>query len=272
MTPYLMKWLQTIKVCWTKYTTYRLNFLLQVLGPALVFFFIKYQLWSAIFETPQAGGSSSAVTIGAYDLSGMITYHGFALVVGLLTQGHAAMNLAEDIRMGRISTYLIYPFNFWEFHTANFIAFELLQILVTGVTLFCFSLTGLVPLPPWEIILSGYLFCLVVSCFWFSLQFFTGLLGFWLEETWILRVMLQLLSTFLSGAIIPIDLFPEWAQKILDFTPFPYLTYYPIKLFTTGDISIANGLAMIIGWTLIFVFINRKIWQRGIKLYTAAGM
>ncbi len=268
---YLMKWLQTIKVCWTKYTTYRLNFLLQVLGPALVFFFIKYQLWSAIFMTPSSE-EASKMTIGNYDLSSMLTYHGFALVVGLLTQGHAAMNLAEDIRMGKISTYLIYPFNFWEFHTANFIAFELLQILVTGVTLFCFSLTGLVALPSLEVILLGYGFCLIVSCFWFSLQFFTGLLGFWLEETWILRVMLQLLSTFLSGAIIPIDLFPEWAQKILDFTPFPYLTYYPIKLFMGAEVSLTKGILMIASWTIIFIFINKGIWRRGIKLYTAAGM
>lgn len=266
MKVYLAKWLQTIKVCWTKYTTYRLNFLLQVLGPAIVFFFIKYQLWSAIFSGP------GETKIGNYDLHTMITYHGFALVVGLLTQGHAAMNLAEDIRMGRISTYLIYPFNFWEFHTANFIAFELLQIIVTAVTLVGFGLTGLVALPSIGVILSGYAFCLVVSCFWFALQFFTGLLGFWLEETWILRVMLQLLSTFLSGAIIPIDLFPTWAQRILDFTPFPYLTYYPIKYFTGGDLSLTKGILMIVSWTVVFIFINRKIWGRGIRLYTAAGM
>lgn len=264
-----LKWQQTIQVCWTKYTTYRLNFLLQVIGPALVFFFIKFQLWSAIFAGSESG---AVVKIGNYDLNAMLTYHGYALIVGLLTQGHAAMNLAEDIRMGRISTYLIYPFNFWEFHTANFVAFQLLQILITALTLGAFALTGLIALPSLSVILAGYLFCLVVSCFWFSMQFFTGLLGFWLEETWILRVMLQLLATFLSGSIIPIDLFPAWAQKILDFTPFPYLTYYPIKLFTNGEHFFAQGYLMIILWTFVFIFINRFIWRRGIRLYTAAGM
>lgn len=265
----LSKWLQTIQVCWTKYTTYRLNFFLQIIGPALVFFFIKYQLWSSIFSSGEKVGRT---TIGEYDFNSMITYHGLALIVGLLTQGHAAMNLAEDIRLGRISTYLIYPFNFWEFHTANFVAFQFLQIIITALTFSVFALTDLIAIPSVGTIFSGYLFCLFVSCFWFSLQFFTGLLGFWLEETWILRVMLQILATFLSGAIIPIDLFPQWAQKALDYTPFPYLTYYPIKMFTSGDIFFAKGLVLIGFWTFVFIIINQRIWRKGVRLYTAAGM
>lgn len=269
MNPSLAKWLQTIQICWTKYTTYRLNFFLQIIGPALVFFFIKYQLWNAIFH---GENTQAPATIGNYDFESMITYHGYALVVGLLTQGHAAMNLAEDIRLGRISAYLIYPFNFWEFHTANFIAFQLLQVIITALTLIIFSLTDLLALPSLSMILVAYLYCLFVSCFWFALQFFTGLLGFWLEETWILRVMLQILATFLSGAIIPIDLFPAWGQALLDYTPFPYLSFYPIKVFLGETSHLFKGLVMISLWSFVFIIINQRIWRRGIRHYTAAGM
>ena len=44
------KWLETIRISISKVMAYRLNFLLQIIGPTLVFFFIKYNLWSSIYQ------------------------------------------------------------------------------------------------------------------------------------------------------------------------------------------------------------------------------
>ena len=106
------KWWQTIKISWSNYTAYRMNFFLQIIGPALVFFFVKYNLWSSIYD------GDAHMTIKGYNLDQMITYHIWSMIVGLVAQGMSALNLAEDIRMGRISSYLIYPIDFLEYHTA----------------------------------------------------------------------------------------------------------------------------------------------------------
>ena len=262
----LIKWWQTIKISIIKYTAYRLNFFLQIIGPALVFLFIKYNLWVAIFD------STGTETIKGYTLSAMLTYHVWAFIVSQLAQGHTALNLALDIRMGRISTYLIYPFNFWEFHTASFLGFQMIQLCVTVFAIIFFSIVGVLPSTDIMTLLNGIGVCLFVSLFWFSLQYLTGVMAFWLEETWILRVMLQMVTVFLSGAIIPLELYPDFFREILMYTPFPYLTYYPIKVFMGETISYTTFFSVLGPWLLVICSICSITWKRGIRLYTAAGM
>lgn len=260
------KWWITIQINWVKLTAYRLNFFLQIIGPALVFFFVKYNLWSSIYA------DSPGLVIKGFNFEQMITYHIWAFIVSLVAQGHGSWNLAEDIRLGRISSYLIYPFNFWEFHTASWLSFQMLQMLIATITLTIIYFSGLLVLPSLSYLLIGIAYTLFISLFWFILQYLTGILAFWLEETWILRVMLSTIAIFLSGAIIPLDLYPEWLVEILNYTPFPYLTYYPIKIFMGEAEGLGRGLLIISFWSIVVAWLNHRIWQKGIRLYTAAGM
>ena len=260
------KWIQTIKISWSNMTTYRLNLFLQVIGPGLVFFFVKYSLWSSIYQ-----GDPSLV-INGYSFSQMIQYHAWSMVTILLTQGVTGNNLSEDIRLGRISNYLIYPFNFWEFHFASFISSEILQIIIATVTIFFISFTSIFGELNFEFMFHGFSYCIFVSTFWFLAQYLTGIISFWLEETWIIRVMLNIVSVFLSGAIIPLDFFPTYLQEILIYTPFPYLTYYPVKIFS-GEMSfLPTGYLVLSIWIIILIFVNKLVWRKGLKMYTAAGM
>ncbi len=263
---HVLKWWQTIKISWSNHTAYRMNFFLQVIGPALVFFFVKYNLWSSIYA------DKSVEIIKGYTLSQMIDYHVWAMIVGLLAKGHSAMNLSEDIRLGRISSFLIYPFNFWEFHTASFLSFQILQTFIVSISICIFLSLGILSIPSISILMTGFLYCLFVSCFWYTLQYLTGLVGFWLEETWILRVILEILTAFLSGAIIPLELYPKWFVSILEWTPFPYLTYFPIKTFMGQNSDLFTSYSIVTIWIIIFCLINHFIWKKGIRLYTGAGM
>lgn len=262
----LLKWWQTIKISWSNHTAYRMNFFLQVIGPALVFFFVKYNLWSSIYA------NDHDVVIKGYTFSQMIEYHTWAMIVGLLAKGHSAMNLSEDIRLGRISSYLIYPFNFWEFHTASFLSFQFLQTIIVSFTLFFVWSMGILQMPALEVLINGFFYSFFVSFFWFSLQYLTGLIGFWLEETWILRVILDIMTAFLSGAIIPLELYPKWFLNILEWTPFPYLTFYPVKTFMGQNSDLGFSYIIVSFWICLFCLINHLIWKKGVRLYTAAGM
>lgn len=262
----LEKWWSTIKVSWVKYTAYKLNFFLTIIGPSLVFFFVKYNLWSSIYA------GQEGLMIKGFNFDQMIQYHLWALLVSLVASGFASWNLSDDIRLGRISSYLIYPFNFWEFHTASWVGFQFLQMFIAALTLGVCVVCNIIPLPEPRILLTGFAFTTFISLFWFSLQYFTGVLAFWLEETWILRVILSIIATFLSGAIIPLDLFPEFMITMLDYTPFPYLSYYPIRIFQGYPIDLFRGVIMISGWTIIMIVVNHLTWKKGMRLYTAAGM
>lgn len=262
----LAKWWQTIKISWSRYTAYRMSFFLQIIGPSLVFFFIKYQLWDSIYK------GDKELIINGYSFSAMITYHVWSFIVSLLAQGHNSMNLSEEIRLGRISTYLIYPFNLWEFHTASFLSFQILQTFICSLTLAFMWLLNIFEFPVFNTLMIGYFYCLFISFFWFTMQYLIGILGFWLEETWILRVMLNVLTGFLSGAIVPLEFYPAWLVKILNFTPFPYLSYYPIKIFMGKIESVSFAMTTMTLWTIIIALLTSFVWKRGVKLYTAAGM
>ena len=260
------KWFQTMKLSWSYHMSYRLNFILQVLGPVLVFYFIKINLWRAIFQ------DDYHLVINNYSLAMMMSYHSWAMIVELLGTGHAGTNLSEDIRLGRISSYLIYPIQFWEFHTAQFLAFQVLQFIIGGIFISFMVFADVVSIPSFAALVNGafYIFC--VSLFWYVIQFFTGLMAFYLDETWIFRVLIQLIVAFFSGLILPLEFFPEWFREIVFYTPFPYLSYYPIKIFMGEMVFSLKYPLVLMLWIIPVLFINKIIWRRGIKTYTAAGM
>jgi ABC-2 type transport system permease protein len=262
----LAKWWATIKISWIRQTTYRINFLLLVLAPALVSYFIKYSLWSSIYS------GDETKLIAGYTLKTMLAYQSFSLIVGLLGQGSNSMNLSDEIRRGKISTYLIYPFNFWEYHTASFFAFQGIQIFISAFTIILLKITGLIYFASYQSLITGILFTLYVSLFWFALQYLIGLVAFWLEETWMIRVIIMIISSFLSGAYLPLEIFPEKLVAFLEYTPFPYLSYYPIRLMMGEDLSIIKGVSILSTWLVIILFFNHLTWKKGMKLYTAAGM
>lgn len=262
----LRKWEQTFKTSWSKYMAYRSNLFLQIVGPALVFFFIKYNLWTSIYA------GDEQVLVAGYKLEDMIQYHIWAFIISMMAQGHTAMDLGEEIRLGRISSYLIYPFNFWEFHSATFFAFQSYQLIVSCFSLLVFYMLGLLSTFTWLGFFQGLLFCQFISIFWFILQFATGLMAFWLDETWILRVILSIMTAFLSGSFFPLEIYPTWIQDFLYYTPFPYLTYFPVKVFMGQITDFGPAILSISLWMIIGIGLNRYLWKKGLRLYTAAGM
>jgi ABC-2 type transport system permease protein len=268
------KWWQTMKLSWIEILTYRTNFFLMILAPVIVFYFLKYSLWSSIFagHAQRLGLPLAEVKINSLTLQGMLNYQGWILIVGLLSQGHSSFKLADDIRLGRISAYLIYPFDFWRFHTAQFLAFQSLQVFISMLALVILVSCHFLQIVSISALVVAMGYCFLVSSFWFCLQFIIGVIAFWLEQTWVLRVLIIILAQFLSGGIIPLSFFPAAWQSFLASTPFPYLNYIPAQILT-GEISnawhAAGNLSL---WTLAMVLVAVWLWRKGLKMYTGAGM
>ncbi len=264
----IAKYLQTISIAINNLMVYKVNFVLQVIAPPLIFFFIKYNIWTSIYSLRSAGEE-----LAGYSLDLMIEYQALAMVVSLIAQGFNSRNLAEDIRLGRISTYLIYPFDFWQFHLSTFLGVQFVHIFVSLFSIALFSFFGFIPSLTLQSLALGISFSVLVGVFWFSVQFMIGLMAFWLEETWMLRVILMIVAGFFSGSIIPLEFFPDWARTIIMYTPFPYMTYIPIQIFLSRSVMpYSEAVLVILTWTFFSWLGGRFIWQRGLRLYSAAGM
>ncbi|SMF63090.1 ABC transporter permease [Pseudobacteriovorax antillogorgiicola] len=264
----LRKWWQTMTISMTKQMAYKTNFLLLMIGPSLVFFFIKYNVWTAIFETQGASAS-----IEGYTLTSMLQYQAWVLIVALFAQSYNSMSLAEEIRLGRISSYLVYPFNFWEHHAASFLGLLVIQSLICGVSIIVFNSVDLLGELSIITLFQGFCLAFLVAILWYALNFLMGIIAFWLEETWVLRVMFLTISQFFSGSLLPLEVFPQWLREIVMYTPFPYLTWAPVKAFM-GELSIPleQGILVILFWIGVSAILATFTWSRGVRLYTAAGM
>lgn len=256
-----------MKIGLSNYLAYKLNFFLLIIGPTVVFFFVKVELWTAIFEI------DGVKTLQGYGLKKMLEYQVWVMVVAFLAQSYNSMKLAEDIRLGRISSYLIYPFSFWNFHFANFLSILSVHTLVAVLTGVLAYLAGYLSPNSWAPIFDGFLVSLLVSILWFQVSFAIGLGAFWLEETWVLRVMFTTIAGFFSGSVIPLELYPKALVDILYWSPFPYMTFVPAKLFMGSlESSLATTILALMFWILATGALLAYIWRRGIRLYTASGM
>ncbi|MGI9548493.1 MAG: ABC transporter permease [Bdellovibrionales bacterium] len=262
-----LKYFQSIKIFLIQNLIYKINFLLLMVVPIVVFFFIKYNLWVSIYEW------NSLEIIKGYTLSKMIQYQLGIFLLDLFVRSYFfSHNLSADIRLGKISAFLLYPFNFLSYQFSKFLSEKILQLLIGcisfGIAIF-FNFIQEISL---MIFLKFFAFVLMINLFWFFTQTLIGLLSFWIEETWSLNVCIRFITAFMSGAFIPLELYPEWLQNLLFFTPFPYLIYFPVKILTGSPISFFLCFSIISFWIFVLVITTRLTWKQGLKMYTGAGI
>ena len=86
-------------------------------------------------------------------------------------------------------------------------------------------------------------------------------------------ILLTSLATFLSGMIVPLPLFPEWAQPIVQRLPFAGLVDLPFRVFT-GHIpasALGSVLQHQIFWTAALVLFGRWLLSRGMRRVVVQG-
>lgn len=262
-----LKWLQSLKISLSKNLNYKINFLLMMVIPVFVFFAIKYNLWNSIYAT------NSYEFIQGYSLSEMIEYQFWILIFDLFVRAHFfSQNISDNIRLGKISAFLLYPFSFINYQLSLFLSDKLIQFFIGAFSLSLALIFGWIETPLMSTLFKAGIFMLMVNAFWFFTQLLIGFIGFWLEQTWSLNVSVRFISAFFSGSIIPLDLYPEIISKILLWTPFPYLTYIPVRILMGKPIDVGLSLFILFLWSLILFFCVQWIWKKGLKLYTGAGI
>lgn len=262
-----LKWIQSIKIGLVRAVTYKMDFLFTTTVPLFLFFFIKYNLWTSVYSV---NGASS---IQGYSLKEMIVYQIWILIFDICTRSRFfSVNLSESIRLGRISAFLLYPFGFIKYQCAGFLSERIIQflngLLIFSVCLFFGFLSFSNPL----VLLKALVFVFAVAGFWFLSQMAIGLLAFWFEETWSLNLCVRFLVIFFSGSFLPLELYPEVLRRFLEWTPFPYLAYFPVALLMGREVSFVFGLLVLCFWLVLLGLLVRYIWRKGLVLYAGSGI
>ncbi len=263
-----LKWL-ILRTAIEERLTYRADFAFSTLVRFLPIV-TQIFLWSAIFQN--AAGRS----IQGYNFSDMVSY--FLLV--MLTRAFSSMpglstGIAGSIADGSVRKYLIQPVDMLDHLFWHRIAHKLVYYAVaTGPFALVFWLCRqhLPAWPGWPVMLAFVASLLMAFVIGFLIEALIGLVAFWFLEVSSLIFIYMMLSYFLSGHMIPLELLSKWIPFV-DYLPFRYLAYTPTAILI-GKIPrehLPIELLIQAGWIAGLFVLNRYTFHRGVLRYSAFG-
>jgi ABC-2 type transport system permease protein len=263
---------QVLSIQARKLMSYRANFWIAAVVAFVVELALAWFLWSAVFrETGRA-------EIAGFTLSAMVYYYVAAILLGKLVKGpEREMDVSQEIYDGSLTRYLLYPTNYVAFKYAQ----QLGHTLPAVVELAIFGVAALVVLPApdgldvsAQSVLMAAVSVAVSNLLHFLLVFPIEGVAFWADNVWSLNVMYRFVSQMLGGLMLPLTMFPAWAQPALDLLPFKYLYFFPATtlLGHVGPAEWARGIAVSLLWCAVAALAGRLVWLRGTRQYTGVGI
>ncbi|MBI2605297.1 MAG: ABC-2 family transporter protein [Deltaproteobacteria bacterium] len=243
---------------------YRIEFLFEILGAAFVPAAIQWVLWYALFRI---GG---AERVAGMTYGDMVQYTLTSLLFTQIRGGDNDFELAEMVRSGQLSNYLLRPVGVVEFVYIRGVAPKLMLagiclLLGSGVGLFF----GLSPLR----MAAGMLLALVGNVIHYQVGAALATTAFLWEESYAVLMVKNLIVSLLSGELIPLNLFPASLQWIWKSTPFYLYVFGPtqVALGRWSCATFAGHLAIACAWMLFGWMLIRVTWGMGIKRYSSIG-
>jgi len=263
----LLKYIQIAKNTLQEYFTYRVNFFFWRLQ-VFFSFIIYYSLWFAV--------SSSQGGIASYTASSIYTYFVLGYLVRTLVFSTRTADIGGDIQNGNLSTLILKPLSPVKYYFARdtidklfnliFMSFEFLLII------FLYKPQLIFPNPSSLLFFILLILFATISFFFYSL--IISFITFWVDEAWSTRFLFGVVFVNLfSGQIIPLDLLPHWIQNILNFTPYPYFFFYPIKVWL-NQLPISQYPSLLLSYLVLILVtysISSFMWQKGKVKYQSYG-
>ncbi|MEX1126080.1 MAG: ABC-2 family transporter protein [Acidimicrobiia bacterium] len=245
---------------------YRFGFIATIAGNIL-YMVIAFYLWTSVYEGQEV--------LNGLTFDQTFLYVALASTVFILFNTYVDWIMSYEIRQGTITNYLVKPIDhqlaMLSFGCGRTILNVLIVTLPTAVLLtLVFGVAiqfgvGLLLFP----VSLGLAF--LVS---FSIDYSIGLSGFYTESIWGLVTVKETLILALSGALIPLQFFPEGLQNALLWLPFAAIYHTPLMMITQPDQDLAvllERLGLQVFWVGSLFILSRLFYNRAIKVLRIAG-
>lgn len=263
----MIETLAVFRIAWAQMLVYRLNFLLWRVRTVLMFL-LTYFTWWTIFQ--------SQTEVFGYTKTTILSYLLILAVIRAIVLSSRTTDIMNRINDGSFTNFLVKPIGVIKFYFSQDIADKLLNCIFM---LFEISMIVIL-LKPNLIIQTSlsvnllFIFALILAVFlWFFTNMIISLMAFWVENSWGPLFLLMILVDPLGGGLFPLDILPEGVFNFLMFTPFPYLIYFPAKVylnhFSTSQLIVY--FITFIFWVITAGFLTTWVLRKGLKHYTAQG-
>ena len=245
---------------------YRFGFLFTILGN-VVYLGVAYYLWKSIYAYSD--------TIRGLTFNETFLYVGLGSAIFILLKTYADWFIHYEIREGNIATYLTKPIDYQIYNLfANLGSLLMNLTAITVPTAFVLIFIFNVNIPPGIGLLLFPVSLLLAFLISFSIDYFVGLLGFYSESIWGVSMTKEIIVTVFSGALIPLQFFPDAMQRVLYWLPFQAIYHTPLMMITRPDQGLSVFLPMLlvqVAWAALLFFLARLFYNQAIKVLRIAG-
>jgi ABC-2 type transport system permease protein len=262
-----------LRTCIEERLVYRGDFML---GTLLRFLPIVTQifLWGAIFGI---GTGHMRSEIQGFSYGDMVAYYLLTMVArAFSSMPGLASGIAREVRDGTMKKYLTQPVDMLGYLFWHRVAHKLVYyaVAIFPFTLVFWLCRGYFPGWPDAFTIGVFVVSLAMSfLIGFLLETLIGLIAFWFMEVNSLLFIYMMFNYFLSGHMLPLDMFPGWLISIVQYLPFKYLAYFPattmLGRLTHHQLVFEMGIQF--AWVLGLFAMNRLVYRRGIRRYAAHG-
>jgi ABC-2 type transport system permease protein len=245
---------------------YRFGFLFTIIGN-IVYLGVAYYLWKSIYRYSD--------TIRGLTFNETFLYVGLGSAIFILLKTYVDWYLNFEIREGSVASYLIKPIDFGLynlFFSFGSVLMNLAAITVPTLVMLLFVFKVKFTMGPGLILLPLSLFMAFMISFCFD--YFIGLLGFYSESVWGLSTVKEIIVTVFSGALIPLQFFPEAMQRVLLLLPFQAVYHTPLMMATRPNQGWDVFLPMLLVqlfWVATLFIGTRLFYNQAIKVLRVSG-
>lgn len=230
---------------------------------------LAWLMWRVIF--------SNRGQVGGYDFAAMMTYYIIASFLGRLDQSNSLNGqFCSEIRSGQFGKYIVRPMR----PVLYFLSCSYSRaVYVFGV--------NFIATAAWALIFSGQFritprvgdWCLAALIFLLGMNFmimfnyFLAILCFRFVNIDGLNILKVNLIEFISGALVPLSVFPAAVTKAFSLLPFYYTVYYPASLLIgkDGGNPIAAA-ALMLFWNAVIIVISVLYYKKSVRRFEGVGI
>ncbi len=223
-----MAYFKFISMAFQRSLSYRVEYFTGVLN-AFLYIFIFTSVWRSLIPPGEK--------VGGLSRDDMVAYAVFSTLIKVCINRVDSV-FSSRVKSGEIAVDLMKPFSIPLMLFCDQLGSSLFHLFARGLPmlLFCLLIFDIRPaVDPALLARFGLLFVLAFIMF-FSLFFFISAMSFYFVETLPFWIFFFALITLASGAIVPLDFFPDGLREILFLTPFPYLYYFPTMVLLDRDL------------------------------------
>jgi ABC-2 type transport system permease protein len=214
-------------------------------------------------------------TVGEYDARDAVTYAWLSQGMLMTIYIWGWFEVALRVRSGDVATDLQRPVDFQFYWLAQDLGRAAYHGLFRGVPPFLIGallFELLVPSDPlvWVAFLGSVALAVVAS---FAYRLLFNLIAFWLLDYRGAGVLAMVASTFFSGQVVPIALFPEWLELLAWALPFAAMVQAPIEVWLghAEGLQLVGLLGLQAFWAAALLLVGRAVLRAGMRKLVIQG-